>query len=629
MTILQALDRYYDRLADRREVVSPGYSVHPIGFVITIAPDGAIVDVVLWRDASGKKPRTERVPKWFDRSGNGSTPYFLWDNTAYALGVSTKNPAKTARDHAAFLALHLSELRQETDAGLVAFRRFFETWTPDQFLSPRFDQSMLAWNVAFRLDGERQFIHERAAASVLIEQLRAGPKPNSRAKRSSGRPDGANEGFCLVTGRRLLIARLHTKIKGVDGTASAEVPLVSFEQASFKSYGQERGDNAPTSETAVFRYTAALNRLLDRASSRNRLKIADTTVVFWADTSGVVDETAAKAAEDAFAAWFEQPAQGGQGADDASEAAKLRDALNMLAKGRPVQDLGLGLMPGTRFHVLGLAPNIARLSVRYWLDDSFDEFAVRLADHYRDLAIEPAPWGAKPPSIQRLLVKTTALQEKRENIPPLLAGEMTRAVLSGTRYPRTMLTAAIIRLRAGDNPWTGWHAAAVRAVLARDHRLAHQHEFDFDPTKEPPMSLDRNHPNMGYQAGQLFAVYELAQRAALGRDVKSTIRDKYFGAASATPATIFPLIITNGQNHLSKIRKEKPGWATVIEKELEEVMGRIKPTMPFSLPRSLRLEDQGEFAIGYYHQRRAKLGEGTANQPTFDDESQEGNDPDE
>jgi CRISPR-associated protein Csd1 len=266
MTILHALDRYYDRLADRREVVGPGYSVEPIGFVITIALDGAIVDVAMWRDGSGKKPRAERVPKWFGRSGSGSTPYFLWDNTAYALGVSSKEPSKTERDHTAFLSFHLRVLEHETDAGLIAFRRFLEAWTPEQFLPPRFDQSMLAWNVAFRLDGERRFIHARPAAGALIEQLRASPNLNGSLKR---RPNKTSVSFCLITGRRLPIARLHTKIKGVDGTASAEVPLVSFNEAAFESYGQERGNNAPTSEAAVFRYTAALNCLLDRASSRN------------------------------------------------------------------------------------------------------------------------------------------------------------------------------------------------------------------------------------------------------------------------------------------------------------------------------------------------------------------------
>ena len=160
------------------------------------------------------------------------------------------------------------------------------------------------------------------------------------------------------------------------------------------------------------------------------------------------------------------PRQGGQGADDASEAAKLRDALDMLAKGRPVQDLGLGLVPGTRFHVLGLAPNAARLSVRYWLDDSFDAFAARLADHYRDLAIEPPPWGAKPPSIQRLLVKTTALQEKFDNIPPLLAGEVMRAVLSGTRYPRTLAD-------RGDHP-PARRRRPVDRLACRRHQGLHQ-----------------------------------------------------------------------------------------------------------------------------------------------------------
>ena len=132
---------------------------------------------------------------------------------------------------------------------------------------------------------------------------------------------------------------------------------MSFNLDAFSSYGKEQGANAPTSEAAAFRYGAALNRMLDRGS-RNRIArpIGDASVVFWADTSAVVDETAAKAAEDAFAAWFDQPAQGGQGADDASEAAKLRDALNMLAKAVLFRISSLGLVPGTRFHVLGLAP---------------------------------------------------------------------------------------------------------------------------------------------------------------------------------------------------------------------------------------------------------------------------------
>lgn len=179
MTILQSLDRYYGRLAARGDVVLPGYSVEPIGFVIALSPDGRIAAVEIRHDPSGKKPKPERVPKWFGRQGTGSTPYFLWDNTAYALGVSTKDAGKTAHDHAAFKMLHMSALADETDEGLSAFRSFVETWTCDRFTAPLFDVKMLAWNVAFRLDGELRLLHDRPAAAMHIERLRVNVVPSN------------------------------------------------------------------------------------------------------------------------------------------------------------------------------------------------------------------------------------------------------------------------------------------------------------------------------------------------------------------------------------------------------------------------------------------------------------------
>ena len=200
-------------------------------------------------------------------------------------------------------------------------------------------------------------------------------------------------------------------------------------------------------------------------------------------------------------------------------------------------------------------------------------------------------------------MRTTAAQSDFDNIPPQLAGEVMRAVLSGGLYPQSLLSAAIMRLRAGDSAATGWHAAVIRTVLnrgARNNPLVPEEG-------EIPMGLDRNYPNIGYQLGRLFAVYETAQRAALG-NVNATIRDRYFGAASATPAGVFPLIVRGGQNHLAKVRKEKPGWANLIERELEEINSHFEPKPGGVWPRSLRLSDQGEFAIGYYHQRATKLG---------------------
>lgn len=580
MTVLQALDRYYDRMAARGEAEAPGFSREKIGFCLVLTPDGAVTEVMDLRESVGRKrqPRLLDVPAAVKRASN-ILPNRLWDKTAYVLGRTAGAGRRTAEEHAAFKALHRALLAGADDPGLLALARFLESWDPAAFDAAPFEPDMLDANLVFRLAGEHGFIHERPAARRLV---------------TGAGPAEATGSVCLVTGRSAAALRLHPTIKGVEGAQSSGAALVSFNKDAFTSYGKVQGDNAPVSAEAGFRYGAALNRMLDR-TSRNRLRrpLGDATVVFWADTSATVDEAAAAAAEDAFATWFD-PAPGPAPDQDAAEAALIRDALETLAAGRPVEAVAPAIAPGTRFHILGLAPNAARLSVRFWLEDSFEVFARRLAQHHADLALEPRPraWG-RPPAIGRLLVKTTALQEKFENIPPLLAGEVARAVLAGTRYPRSWLAAALVRLRAGDDPATGWHAAAIRACLTRDLRLN-------GDRGDIPVSLDKDDPSPAYQLGRLFAALEAAQRRAL-KDVNATIRDRYFGAASATPATVFPLLLRGAQNHVARLRKDgKDYW---IEREIGEIVERL----PSALPRTLRLEAQGRFAIGYYHQRQAQF----------------------
>lgn len=577
MTILQSLARYYDRLPN---VAPPGCSQEKFGWCIVLDANGEPVDVENLHDTlSGKKPRAtlHPVPAAVKRTV-AIAPNFLWDKSAYVLGRTAGEGKRTAGEHAAFVAMHLERLTGQEDAGLVALYRFLEKWKPEQFEQlPHGGPEMLDANIMFKLEGENGFIHDRPAARALVE-----------AQTSDGTGGGI---FCLVTGEQGPVARLHPTIKGVEGAQTAGAALVSFNLNAFTSLGKEQGENAPTSEDAAFRYGTALNQLLTRdGPNRLRRPIGDATVVFWADAS---DAKAAEAADELFAGWMDNDVT------DEREAAKVRAEMEQVAAGRPISDLRVDLEPGTLFHVLGLSPNAARLSVRFWLTDSFNHFARSLARHYQDVRVDPLPygWGAAP-SVGRLLANSTALQRDFKNIPPLLAGEVMRAVLTGTRYPQSLLAAALMRLRAGDNAASGWHAAVIRAVLVRQHRR----EPQIPERGETPMSLQRDYDHPGYQLGRLFAVYELAQRSALGR-VNASIRDKYFGAASATPASVFPIIVRGGQNHLSKVRKEKPGWAALIEKELEEIHSHLDP----ALPRSLSLQKQGEFAIGYYHQRAAKL----------------------
>lgn len=579
MTVLQALDRYYDRMAARGEAEDLGFTRENISYALSINVDGSVNDVLDLRVPSGRRsvPRRMNVPR--PKRTSNIQANFLWDKTAYAFGIDGGKSKRLADEHECFRQFHHEMLANVNDRHAKALLSFLDRWTPERFASLPFTPEMIDASFIFRLEDEQLFIHEIAALrGRWLESLVA--------------PD-AQQIFCLVTGKLGPLEHGHPIVKGVEGAQTAGAYLVSFNASAYTSYDHPTdGSNAPVSKAAAARYGAALNGLLER-SSPNRLPrpVGDATVVFWADASGV-GEDAARAAESLWAGWM-NPQADDQDPDkldrDKDEAAKLRDKLIEVADGRPLKTIDSRLEDGVRFHILGLAPNAARLSVRYWLEDRFEVFARRLAEHYSDLSIEPRPWRATPPSVSRLLVKTTALQEKFDNVPALLAGEVMRAVLGGGRYPRTLLTAAIIRLRAGDDPGTGWHAAAIRAVLARDHRLKYENE-------ETPVSLDRDNPNEAYQLGRLFAILETAQRMALGR-VNASIRDRYFGAASATPASVFPLLLRGVQNHLGKLRKEgKGGW---IEAEIEEITTHLPP----QLQRALRLEAQGRFAIGYYHQR--------------------------
>jgi len=582
MTVLQSLANYYERMAARGEAELPGFSREKISFAVVLDPTGEPVSVMDLRDSSGKRPvpTLRDVPESQKRTV-AIVPNFLWDKTAYSLGVTARESKRTAQEHQAFCDLHYALLADARDEGLLALSLFLEHWVPERFISSPFALEMLDTNFVFRLDGDLddrgrpRFIHERPASRPLIEQ----------------RSREGETGFCLITGTEGSIARLHPGIKGVYADSpppGGSYSLVSFNLPAFESWGKTKGANAPTGQAAAFRYGAALNRLLERGS-RNRIRIGDATVAFWAEASATEGDSSAA---DAFLASLLGEVEKHEDYD-AQQVAKLREALEPIAKGQPTRVGTDALYPETRIHILGLSPNGPRLSVRFWLTESLGKLASNLCAHERDCRVEPLPrqWGAGP-SVNRLLVKTVAAQEKWENVPPLLAGEVARAVLGGSSYPRTLLLNAIMRLRAGDDPRLGWHAAVIRAVLMR-----------LNVGGGTPVSLDPQETNAAYRLGRLFAVLEEAQERALGRGVNATIRDRYFGAASATPARVFPLLLRGAQNHLGKLRKEEPGAATVIEIKLGEVMERLAS----ELPRSLRLEDQGRFAIGYYHQRSARF----------------------
>lgn len=587
--ILQALNDYYQRLLqEETEGISlPGYSPEKIGWEILLAPDGSVRQVNDVRDTSGKKPvaKTLSVPQPEKRTV-GISPNFLWDKTSYVLGASATSK-RADKEHEAFTALHLAELDGADDAGLQALRSFLQQWRPEHFVEPHFNSEMLDANVVFRLDGERHYLHQRPAAQHLW------------ADRQSA--SDTTTGMCSITGKNLPLARLHPSIKGVNGAQSAGASIVSFNLDAFSSYGKKQGENAPVSEQAAFAYTTVLNYLLRRGEhNRQRLQIGDTTVVFWAQTPD---------AETLIADFLDPPS------NNAEENARLRSALEQVSQGLPLRELGQDFDENTRVFVLGLAPNASRLAIRFWETQRLGDFAKHLAQHFIDLQIEPSPWRSPPP-VWRLLLATAPSRggkSKSEDVPPQLAGELTRAILTGRRYPRSLLANIVMRLRA-DGDISGVRVALCKAVLAREQRL------DNPSTNEDmPVSLDTTNTHPGYLLGRLFASLENVQRAALGKQINATIRDRYYGAASATPASVFPVLLRNAQNHLARVRKDKPGLAVNLEKELGQIIDLLGP----QFPRSLRIEAQGQFAIGYYHQSQARYARGEGLK-THSIESEEG-----
>ncbi|MBS4096494.1 MAG: type I-C CRISPR-associated protein Cas8c/Csd1 [Sulfuricella sp.] len=384
---------------------------------------------------------------------------------------------------------------------------------------------------------------------------------------SAGAGDSAAAGLCLVSGESDELERLHPSIKGVWGAQSSGANIVSFNLDAFRSYAKEQGANAPVGKRAAFAYTTALNHLLAKGS-KQRIQVGDASTVFWAEKPGHSMET------------LFPRALGEAERDDPDIGTDAVKAL-LAAPHSGAEFFEDG---DTRFYVLGLAPNAARIAVRFWETRSVAELAVNIRRHFDDLRIDHAPHEADTLSLFRLLV-ATATQGKAENIPPNLGGELLRSVIGGLPYPQTLLSGAIRRIRA-EQEVTYPRAAIIKASLNRYSKM-----------EELKMSLDENNLNPAYRLGRLFAVLERAQERA-SPNLNATIRDRYYGAASSTPVTVFPTLLKLKNHHVAKL--DNKGEAVNLEKLIGQIVDGID-----DFPAQLGLHDQGRFAIGYYHQRQA------------------------
>lgn len=553
--ILQALCDYYERKPD---LPRPGFETKAIPFVIEINSAGQLVQIEDTRTLEGKKKiaRNFVVPQGAKKT-SGVAANLLWDNAEYVLGITgTGKPYRVQEQHAAFQA-KLDVLADKTgDDGLQAVRTFLQApdWTRLES-DPLWPEILEANPVmTFRLNGDLELVCQRADVRAALEKTGA----------------DAEEITCLISGEPDGFERLHTSIKGVWGAQSSGANIVSFNKDAFNSFGKEQGANAPVGKRAAFAYTTSLNYLLSKESSQ-RIQVGDASTVFWSEKHTDLEDT--------FADLFDEPPK--------DNPAKQTDAIKALFKAPQTGALG-DEGGNTRFYVLGLAPNAARISVRFWQVGTVAEMSARIRKHFEDIEMIHASFEKPYLSLFRLLV-ATASQGKSENIPPNLAGEFMRAILAGLPYPQTLLQAAVRRIRA-EREVNYPRAALIKACLNRQARYSPPNQ-----EKEIAVSLDDSNTNPGYRIGRLFAALEKIQEEAV--NPSATIRDRFYGAASSTPVTVFANLMKLKNHHLAKMEE---GRKRYFEKLIGQIMSDIN-----DFPAHLSLADQGRFAIGYYHQRQA------------------------
>lgn len=570
--ILQALTTYYQTLVDRGEISPPGWGQVKASFALCIGENGELEQVisVQTEQLKGKKtvlaPQMMTLPTPVKRS-SGVAANFLCDNSSYFLGIDNKGkPKRSLECFRACQQLHERLLANVDSPAARAVMAFFRNWQPEQTVSnseiSAYSEEILSGaNLVFRFDG--RYVHEdpmvHQAWDNDYQAVGDGPQM-----------------VCLVTGQYGPVENIHPAIKNVQGAQSSGAALVSFNAPAFCSYGKEQNLNAPTSKFASFAYTTALNQLL--ADRKHVYHIGDTTVVCWAEKGG-------EGYQDIFG-WelF--------GQESSYTVSDMQKALEKLCHGDSVEIEDELLDPDMNFYILGISPNAARLSVRFFLHDTFGAFLLNAQAHHNRLEIVKPAYDRFDTIPLWKLLDETVNQNSRDKTPaPNLSGEMLRAILNNTRYPVTLLNSVTLRIRAEQNITRG------RAAILKAYYLKNPHSQM--PKEVLTVSLNPDSTNISYNLGRIFSILEWIQSSA-NPGINSTIKDRYFNSASATPARVFPVLLNLAQKHLKKLDE---GKRIYFNKMLTELLSRLGERYPdyMSLPQ------QGAFQLGYYHQTQARF----------------------
>ena len=560
--ILQALNSYYQRMdAHQPGALAPyGLERKSLPVIIELDHQGGVHQINISKDK--QTPKLYVLPKAVKRA-SGIAANLLWDNAEYVLGLPRPGgkAARVAEQHQAFVE-RLRQLRCD-DVGVQALLSFMASLDLVSLQQrPDFDAEFFATNpnVSFQLADDTCLICERPAVREAALASISAPSADDL------------KGFCLVSGESASIERLHPSIKGVWGAQSSGANIVSFNLTAFSSFAKSQGANSPVGKRAGFQYTEALNYLL-RKGSRQRLQIGDASTVFWA-------EEAHEEIEDAFQTLMGSTEKDETTDDPNQGTSAVKAALQAFYKGSRIDP-----SDDKAFYILGLAPNASRIAIRFWQVSNVRAISRNVCQHYKDISIvHPANTVAEI-ALPRLL-SNLCLGYKLSNLPPNLAGEVARSIFTNSPYPISLLAAAVRRNKA-ERHVSFPRAAIIKACLNRNSLT----------TQEITMALDLDNTDTAYLLGRWFATLEKIQEES-HPGINATIKDRYYGAISSSPVSVFGALDKLKNHHLSKLEN------TGAKVNKERLLGEIIAKLPANLPNQLALREQATFAIGYYHQRQ-------------------------
>lgn len=608
--LIRSLCDYYDIQSARGEAASDIMSEQPVHWMVMLTPDGRVADIIDKRIEESvpqkngkvkivKKPIVVPLPKRTQKTGIDANiiehrPLYIFGlNYDAKIGLTPDDKTGKARkSHEAFVKKNL-EFFDGIDSEIArAYVNFIKNWVPENETEneqlKKLGKEYQGSYYIFALDGSPECkLHKDKAVLAKYEEIMA-----KAAAETAESDDGIM--MCPIEGERLRAARIHDKIKGIKGGNSVGAVLVNFNSSAFESYGKSQSMNSGISEKAMKKYTSSLNKLL--ADPMHHIYSDDMTVVFFAMKH---DD---KAECDLFNGYLNSS---NGVTEDSTKADVKAVSENIYHKGQTgnAQALDDDVDNGVDFFVAGFTPNGSRICQKFMVRNKFGKIIDNVKQHQQDVAICGSNGEIPLWRINKELVSPNSANA----ISPALQSDIFQAILNGTNYPYTLLETVVRRVCTDSDTDSNnkikineVRAGLIKAFINRKARLNGDKE-------EITMSLDKENKNPAYLCGRLFAVLEKIQLEATDVKLNRTIKDAYFSSASSRPALIMPRLIDLSNYHL---RKLKEGRAIDFSKLINEIMGKIKD----SLPTNLSIMEKGKFQLGYFQQNKDFFAEQNKNE---------------